>query len=259
MAVIKISQLPAIATPALSDLYVSVQGGVTYNGTLTQLQSLISFPTPANSAMLVTTSAGATAWTSTMTNGQVVIGSTGATPTAATLTAGNNISITNGAHSITVAGSLTPTLTNVTFSPTTGGIVGTTTNNNASAGTVGELISSTIAFGSAISISTATPKDLTSISLTAGDWNVWGNIGYNPSGNLTQWYAWISSTSATLPDLSLANATSVSAGSTGFQGISAPTLRLSLASTTTIYLSGNVVISSGTCTFFGGIYARRVR
>lgn len=56
----------------------------------------------ANSAVLVTGSAGVPVWSGTMTNGQVIIGSTGATPTAATLTAGTGISITNAAGSITV-------------------------------------------------------------------------------------------------------------------------------------------------------------
>lgn len=37
------------------------------------------------------------------TNGQLIIGSTGANPVAATLTAGTNVTITNGAGSITVA------------------------------------------------------------------------------------------------------------------------------------------------------------
>lgn len=56
----------------------------------------------ADSAVLVTSSAGVPVWSGVMTNGQVVIGSTGATPTAATLTAGTGISITNGAGSITI-------------------------------------------------------------------------------------------------------------------------------------------------------------
>lgn len=57
----------------------------------------------ANSAALVTNSIGVPVFTSTMTNGQVVIGSTGSTPAAATLTAGDGISITNAAGSITIA------------------------------------------------------------------------------------------------------------------------------------------------------------
>lgn len=57
---------------------------------------------PVNSAVHVTNASGVPSYSSTMTNGQLIIGSTGATPTAATLTAGANISITNGAGSITI-------------------------------------------------------------------------------------------------------------------------------------------------------------
>lgn len=63
----------------------------------------VSEITAANSAVLVSTSTGVPQMSSTMTNGQVIIGSTGATPTAATITAGAGISITNAAGSITVA------------------------------------------------------------------------------------------------------------------------------------------------------------
>lgn len=58
----------------------------------------------ANSATLVTTSTGVPVMSATMTNGQVIIGSTGATPAASTLSAGTGISITNGAGTITIAG-----------------------------------------------------------------------------------------------------------------------------------------------------------
>lgn len=78
--------------PASSILYSNGANTVTGLGT-------------ANSSVLVTTSAGVPTQSGTMTNGQLIIGSTGATPTPATLTAGNNISITNGAGSITIAGS----------------------------------------------------------------------------------------------------------------------------------------------------------
>ncbi len=57
----------------------------------------------ANSATLVTSSAGIPSFTASLTNGQVLIGSTGATPTPAALTAGTGISITNAAGSITIA------------------------------------------------------------------------------------------------------------------------------------------------------------
>jgi hypothetical protein len=59
----------------------------------------------ANSATLVTNSSGVPVFTSSMTNGQVLIGSTGATPTPATLIQGSGITITNGAGTISIAAS----------------------------------------------------------------------------------------------------------------------------------------------------------
>jgi hypothetical protein len=136
-------------------------------------------------------------------------------------------------------------------------IVGTTTNNNAAAGSVGEFVSSVIASGSAVSYSTGTPKDMTSISLTAGDWNVWGNIFFIVGGAMTASNGWISATSATLPDLSLAVGINVTGlGSSGF---AVPMQRFSLSGTTTIYISAQFTFSTSTVTACGGIYARRVR
>lgn len=57
----------------------------------------------ANSAVLVTTSAGVPVYSGTMTNGQLIIGNTSGTPTAATITAGAGIAITNGTGTITIA------------------------------------------------------------------------------------------------------------------------------------------------------------
>lgn len=59
----------------------------------------------ANSATLVTDATGVPAWTSSMTNGQVLIGSTGAAPVPATLTGAGGITISNAAGSITISGS----------------------------------------------------------------------------------------------------------------------------------------------------------
>ncbi|MDD5212324.1 MAG: hypothetical protein PHV62_07900, partial [Sulfuricurvum sp.] len=56
----------------------------------------------ANSAALVTTSAGVPIWTGSMTDGQVVVGSTGATPVAATVGSSGNISITVGAGTLSI-------------------------------------------------------------------------------------------------------------------------------------------------------------
>lgn len=160
---------------------------------------------------------------------------------------------------------VTPTLgvatsTSLTFSPTTNGIIGTTTNNNAIAGTVGEFISSVIVSGSGVSFTNNTPTDLTSISLTAGDWNVWGNIFYTfAGGGASSSYGWISSTSATQPDISRICGQAFSSALLGNWGFETPIQRFSLSGTTTIYISGISVVNAGTITASGGIYARRIR
>lgn len=56
----------------------------------------------ANSASLVTTSAGVPIWTGSMTNGQVVLGSTGATPVAATIGSSGNITLSIGAGTLSI-------------------------------------------------------------------------------------------------------------------------------------------------------------
>jgi hypothetical protein len=149
------------------------------------------------------------------------------------------------------------TTSSITFSPTTGGIVGTTTNDNAAAGKVGEFISSIVAVSS-VSLSNATPKDITSISLTAGDWDVWGNIWFTISASATVLESWTSQSSATLPAFNLINAVTTAAGLSNC-GIPSPYARYSLSGTTTIFLSGAANFSSGTASAGGGIFARRVR
>ncbi len=114
----------------------------TYPATTTANQLLYSSATntigglsSANSAVLVTNSSGVPAFSSTMTNGQVIIGSTGATPTAAALTGtANQVIVTNGAGTITFS---TPqnigTTSDVTFNQlivTSGGNTATLTGQS---------------------------------------------------------------------------------------------------------------------------------
>lgn len=67
------------------------------------------------------------------TNGQVIIGSTGAFPVASTLTAGTNITITNGAGSITISATNEPgPFTEVTGTTQTIAVNNRYSANNAS-------------------------------------------------------------------------------------------------------------------------------
>ena len=148
----------------------------------------------------------------------------------------------------------------------TAGIIGTTTNNNASAGSVGELLSGIVLVGSAVSLTTATPANITSVSLTAGDWDVWGEVWTAPdAGTITsKVVAAITATSATLPTIpAIGTSLQVLTGITSAAGesitLGANTTRISLSGTTTIYLVASVSFSVSTMGGYGAIYARRVR
>ncbi len=162
---------------------------------------------------------------------------------------------------------VTPTLgaasaTSISFSSTSG-IIGTTTNDAAAAGSVGETISATRTSASPTSLTTATAIDVQSISLTAGDWEISGNVGWvSAAANVTTLICWASLTSATLPNQEISNG--VDYGATGLTvsgrpGSSIPKLRVSLSGTTTVYLSTYTAFSVGTLTACGQISARRVR
>lgn len=140
-------------------------------------------------------------------------------------------------------------------------VLGTATNDNASTGYFGEFKSSVIPSASAVSLTTATPANITSLSLTAGDWDMWGNVYFSGTSVTNPAYlCWISATSATTPNGSLVNQQSHIITTTSINaGVETPFFRASLASTTTIYLSAEGVFSAGTTTACGGIFARRSR
>lgn len=138
-------------------------------------------------------------------------------------------------------------------------LVGVTDGSNASAGSVGELISSVIPSASSVTMTSNSASNVTSISLSAGDWDVVGNINYQTLGTSpTSIAAWISTTSATLPDTSLYNAYNIT-GLNINTGLPAPYKRIIVNTTTTVYLSGYLGNTSGNGSANGGIYARRVR
>lgn len=151
------------------------------------------------------------------------------------------------------------TTSSITFNPTTGGIVGTTTNDNAAAGKVGEEVESIVLAGSSISLSNATAANVTTISLTAGDWDVFGNVTVQFSLSSTAVIAWISTTSAVPPDQALRNQLVYTAASIAFVAAAVPSTRLSLSGTTTVYLSALANFSTGTGLAAGKIFARRAR
>jgi hypothetical protein len=145
------------------------------------------------------------------------------------------------------------------------GVLGTTTNDSAAAGYVGEFISSSIPLGSAVAAASTASVNVTSISLTAGDWDVWGNVVSAPTGAVvtTFFQAWLSTVSATPPTFPNSGAYAAAGpNNTASQILALPTgtMRLSLAATTTVYLSTNLIWTGGTgMAAYGFIGARRRR
>lgn len=134
-------------------------------------------------------------------------------------------------------------------------------NGNASAGNVGEFVQGQLVSGSATSLTSGVNKDVISISLTAGDWDVEGVVGFLPSGVATALVVWVNSTSATLPTEFATpgiGALQLSFTSGARQQLTTGNRRFSLSTTTTIYLSADASFT-GTCTAYGTIRARRVR
>ena len=159
---------------------------------------------------------------------------------------------TVGIAALTATGTITPSQT--------AGIVGTTTNNNANAGSVGEYVTNA---ATATSLTSGATSNAVTLSLTAGDWDVSGSVTFAPAGSTTiqVLQLGISTTSATFPAAntggSIALRTSFTTG--GAQLLASPATRISVASTTTVYLVANATFGVSTMTADGFIRARRVR
>lgn len=147
--------------------------------------------------------------------------------------------------------------------PTSNDLLCSATNDSGAAGYIGEYIISTVALGSAVVLISPNSKTVTSISLTAGDWDVDGEVVFvaGSTTTATKFEGGISQSANTLPTppggyfqlgLSVAAAGLEPAFPTG-------TIRISLASTTTIYLIANSTFATSTMSAYGFIGARRAR
>ncbi|WP_175978922.1 hypothetical protein [Burkholderia sp. BCC1047] len=185
----------------------------------------------------------------------------GATTPAKTLRVANGcFQIINNAYSqalatmcedgnLTVTGALVPS--------STGGIVGTTTNNNASAGSVGEYQAVT---GSATALTSGAYTDIAALTLSAGDWDVEGSVGFANSGATTNAFVGgLSTVANTNPNSTPGVGFTVSNAAGSSTYLPTPVVRFSLASSTTVRLGAQANFTGGTVTGTGMIRARRVR
>jgi len=220
---------------------------LTFNNSLTLSGTdgtTMTFPT--TSATLARTDAG-----NTFTGTQNLAGLT-ASSAVATDGSKNLVSVTNTGSGNNVLATA-PTLNQAILN-------GVTTNTTAGAGVIGQVTSSSIPAGSAVALTNATAKDVTTISLGAGNWLVWGNIDLTVnSTGLTGTAGWISTTANTLPTLpnggafTQSNVTFPNAN----QSFPVGMIVLSLSGTTTVSLGTQASFSAGTVSAYGFIGAIR--
>lgn len=141
---------------------------------------------------------------------------------------------------------------------------GSKLGDNASAGQIGELISASVASGSAVVLTTNQPANVTSISLTPGDWDVEGMVNFTPAASTssTQVKAGVSAAgTATFDTFDRTNICSYPAEVDGANDTSLPVpeTRISLTATTTIYLVAQSTFTVAAMHAYGIIRARRTR
>jgi hypothetical protein len=134
---------------------------------------------------------------------------------------------------------------------------------------VAGILSSTIAAGSAVSLTTATSANVTSLSLAAGQYLIWGTVDYTLTGaTQTDCRAGLSLTSATLPTqaggsglgpdaLCVEPFATTTVTDTNTLAIGPTTL--SLTTTTTLYLVAQSTFSAGTEAAYGTLFAMPLR
>lgn len=162
------------------------------------------------------------------------------------------------------------TATSLSFgADTTNGIIGVTGASSPAAGVVGEVISSAVVYTTA-SLSTGAVSNVTSISLTAGEWILSGWVFFAADATTTSslFKVGISATTMTMPSLltPIVSEPGVSFPMvyTGATAGNAPTLSLSngykkVTGTTTMYLVALANFAVSTMTAGGVILAYRIR
>lgn len=244
--------------------------GLAYGGTNANL-------TASNGGIFYSTAAAGAILSGTATAGQIVRSGSSAAPSWSTATypattTVNRILYSSSANvigEITTANSgvLTtssggvPSIDTTNFAVLTTGVQmkGNNTNTAPPVGFIGESISSS---ATAVAMVSNTAKTLTSISLTAGVWDVCAIATSTPTGGAavqTAIQVGISTTNNTITgtvgiDYYQNNLVSGESLMTGV----VPHLRVVLSATTTYYLIGFTLYTSTTCPFNGRISATRV-
>ncbi|RQU47830.1 hypothetical protein DF147_09355 [Burkholderia cenocepacia] len=136
------------------------------------------------------------------------------------------------------------------------GIVGNTSGSNVSAGAVGEPNTSSSA---PASLTSGTTMNVTSVSLSAGDWDVTGTYTVNPAGTtvVTSMYAGLSTISGALGPAGTMTVLQFTAPAGAQQILTLPTVQVNASASTTVYCVTNTTFNTSTATGQCRVFARR--
>jgi hypothetical protein len=135
---------------------------------------------------------------------------------------------------------------------------------DGSTGNIGEVIASHVPLASAVSLTRHTPTNITSVSLTPGDWTCFSSVQLNTgvSTVISILSAWVSTSSASIP---------AAFEAVGFARVYPPStpgiipsvnptaVRFSLSATTTVYLEASSAFTTSTLAIYGSLSCRRAR
>jgi len=187
----------------------------------------------------------------------------------ATASAVNYITLANSATTFPITFTAGGTDSNIGITFTTKGtggvsLSGTTAADSAAAGYVGELLSSANATG--VAMTTGATTQIQTLTLTAGDWDVWG-VFYTTVNALTTLgvhRCMLNTSSATFASPTTAQLSATN-GIYGVQTTGTQVLlntgmsRWNVSGSTTVYLNASASYGTNTLTGNGSIYARRRR
>lgn len=225
----------------------------------------------ANSSVLITSAGGIPGWSTTLPSGLTIPsprittgifdangnGIMGFTPVASAVNYANiqNNTTTNNPKFIAVG-----TDTNIGIElqgkGNGGAFVFSQTSGSANpAGVRGEVMTNQRLAASAISMTTTSAINVTSVTLSAGPWRITGNATIQTAGGSgSQFVVWVSATSATLPDVSQRNGSTAAAN---YYGSSSQEIIVNPTTSTTYYLSAYCIFP-GTATACGTLTAQRL-
>jgi hypothetical protein len=243
-------------TAAINQLAVGTAGQVMQSGgaAADPLWSTATYPSTASTVGTILRSNG-TNWIQTFATYPTSIGAN------QLLVASSNNAITplatanSGVLATNASGVPSIDTTNFAVLSTGLQLKGNNTNTAPPAGFIGERITSAV---TSVGVSSSTPTNLTSISLTAGIWDIGINAQYLASASGTAFVLGVSTTSATFSGNQGDQQTQRVGTALTQDSICLVGFRALVSSTTTYYLVTQVNLASGTVAVNGRISAVRV-